>query len=161
MVLALGLGCRFGGPSGVSDASLVDAGLSGEAGPPVEVALDQAPEATSADVFQESDAACGAPFMPAVCDPVCNTGCPALSRCDVGAAARTGACVGLWIMEEGQACFRGDTTDACAARLTCVQGSCRRLCYRDADCAAGTCCNSILPSGFMVCRPCDQRAIRR
>jgi len=107
--------------------------------------------------------ACQPPFSSAVCDPVCNTGCPALSRCDVSTTPRTGSCVGIWIATEGEICFRGSGTDACAPRLTCLEGRCHRLCYQDTDCAApAACCTTEiqvdgLPSGFKTCTDCPDR----
>jgi len=154
-VLLLALGCRFGGPdpAPVISAPALDAAADAGADAPVELAMDgftiTAPDAGEPD-------GCAAPAAPAVCDPVCNTGCPAVSRCDVGEGTLTGACVGIWIGREGSACFKGSTTDACAARLTCVAGICRRLCYRDGDCTPGNCCLSPLPSGFKTCLACTR-----
>jgi hypothetical protein len=150
------LSCRFGGPT--------PPGAPAPA--PGDAAIDRAPEADAGgdagadglvlsvpDTQPEPDG-CVAPAAPAVCDPVCNTGCPALSRCDVGEGSHTGACVGIWLTGEGGACFKGSGTDACAVKLTCHEGRCRRLCYRDADCTPGNCCNQELPSGFRVCSIC-------
>jgi hypothetical protein len=108
---------------------------------------------------------CAPAFVSQVCDPVCNTGCPALSRCDVGADPGEGVCVGLWVGGESDRCWRTASTDSCGARLTCYSGRCRRLCYLDRDCT-GTerCCNVDLPtgeadgpssSGFKACGPCS------
>jgi hypothetical protein len=152
VLLFLLLGCRFGGPAPAPAPVTV----------PADAAVDRPAESdASADALavQPVDAApapdgCVAPAVPAVCDPVCNTGCPALSRCDVAEGNRTGACVGIWITGEGDACFKGSGTDACAVKLTCVDGRCRRLCYRDGDCTAGSCCNQELPSGFKICAVC-------
>jgi hypothetical protein len=162
---ALLLACRFGGPGPAPAVDLPDGASSptGMSAADTAVAADPpaAPDAEpaeaalpAADATPAPDGGCGAPTAPAVCDPVCNTGCPNLSRCDVGEGHLTGACVGIWITGEGQGCARGKTTDSCAVRLTCVEGTCRRLCYRDSDCGAGRCCNSPLPSGFLTCRPC-------
>jgi hypothetical protein len=161
LILLLALGCRFGGPTQPAEAIPVvpgdaaadrDASADRPADPLADAAIDvlvvRAPDVGEPD-------GCVAPSPPAVCDPVCNTGCPALSRCDVAEGTRTGACVGIWITGEGGACFKGSSTDACAARLTCVNGTCRRLCYRDNDCTNGQCCRSPLPSGFMTCIACD------
>ena len=118
----------------------------------------------------------GVPGMPAegcegaaagqVCDPVCNSGCPALSRCDIGPRAGEGVCIGIWIAGEGALCWRTARTDSCAPRLSCWNDRCRRLCRQDDDCT-GTekCCNVELPtsgedgapvgpSGFKACGPC-------
>ena len=95
-----------------------------------------------------------------VCDPVCNTGCPLLLRCDVADQPRTGRCVGIWISGEGELCLKTEQTNPCAPHFTCVEGACRRLCYRDSDCAApGTCCRQDLlldsqSSGYKICVAC-------
>jgi hypothetical protein len=97
-----------------------------------------------------------------VCDPVCNTGCSALQRCDISdVVAQAGSCVGIWITNEGDACFRGTGTDSCAAGLSCVDGKCKRLCYANTDCKApNNCCNlRIEINGFdtrwLGCAPCS------
>lgn len=133
--------------------ALTGAGGSGgaptDAGPPLPEA-GPPPTATG----------CAPPEESAVCDPVCDTGCPALSRCNVTGEPRTGRCIGIWISGEGDLCLKTDVTDPCAAHLTCVEGACRRLCYRDADCASpGTCCGQDLllegqPSGYKLCVSC-------
>ncbi|MET0594445.1 MAG: hypothetical protein ABW133_17215 [Polyangiaceae bacterium] len=115
----------------------------------------------------ESDGApptgCVPPFMSTVCDPVCNTGCPALLRCDITVdLPRTGVCVGTLLSTagEGMPCTRSTVTDDCLDRLTCFEATCRRLCYRDTDCTAvGTCCSMSIEldggaSGYRVCAPC-------
>jgi hypothetical protein len=106
---------------------------------------------------------CVPPFMSTICDPVCNTGCTALLRCDITIdLPRTGVCVGtlLSMVGEGMPCTRSTVTDDCLERLSCVEGTCRRLCYRDSDCTtAGTCCNTSIDidggaSGYRYCAPC-------
>jgi hypothetical protein len=169
-VLAAVSACRLGGPpawSPATDAAAdvgLDAGVVGEddAGPalPPDGAGDTDADPTPPDAGADVGSGCLSPFAAEVCDPVCNSGCPPLSRCDVSEAPRRGACVGIFIVGEGGPCFRGSTTDSCAVRLTCLEGLCRRLCYRDADCSAGSCCSQPLtaagaPSGFAVCAPCD------
>ena len=150
LLLLLALGCRFGGPGPApeTDPPLPDAAAQVAADAPLDTLVMSAPDAATAP------GGCAAPTPATGCDPVCNTGCPMLSRCDVGEGTRTGRCVGIWIGGEGSTCFKGATTDACAPRLTCVEGACRRLCYRDSDCTPGTCCNAPLPSGFTTCSPC-------
>jgi hypothetical protein len=140
--LALVVGCRFGGPEAVDAAAvaMADAAVADQAAVPADAG--------------ETDAR--SPIEVAGCDPVYNTGCPALLRCDVGEGTLTGTCVGIWVAGEGAACFKGSGTDSCAVRLTCFGGTCRALCYQDADCKAGACCNSPLPSGFKVCSACDR-----
>ena len=174
--------CRLGGPSGESprspDATTADAPAAVDA--PAGAARSDgraegaqedgvgSPEAGFAGASDTggSGARCLPPFAAEVCDPVCNTGCPLLSRCDVSDVPRRGACVGIFVVGEGGLCFRGTTTDSCAVSLTCLDGRCRRLCYDDADCTAGTCCSRPLeaagaPSGFAVCAPCDPPPQRR
>jgi hypothetical protein len=162
LVVALALGCRFGGPTEAPDApappDLTPPGADGSAlaDAPVDSSV---PSSLAEDAAPASDGTpgpdgCSAPFPVVGCDPVCNTGCPPVSRCDVGAGMHTGTCVGRWVTGEGQPCFKGEGTDACAARLTCVEGTCRRLCYRDGDCGAARCCSQALPSGFGVCGAC-------
>ncbi len=171
--------CRVGGPEAPSP--IADGGAGGKAGragadtgvPPHTVAdvATAAPEVaasvdlvpgTPADTASATDgkASCAPPFKVEVCEPVCNTGCPALLRCDVSDVPQTGKCVGIWIGQEGDACFKGDSTDACAAGLTCLEGKCARLCYRDSDCSRpGTCCTRELTgpagkTGFRTCATC-------
>ncbi|HEY0705154.1 MAG TPA: hypothetical protein VGG33_00050 [Polyangia bacterium] len=171
-------GCRFGGP----EVSPGDAGVripvpvQDTAAPLPEVAVapdvmvpDPAPPIdagttppidTGAGGGDGSIASCGAPFAVQVCDPVCNSGCSALLRCDVSDTPQTGACVGIWIGQVGDACFKGTGTDSCAAGLTCLDNKCAKLCYRNADCTtAGTCCSRELEgssgkTSFKVCAPC-------
>jgi hypothetical protein len=105
---------------------------------------------------------CVPPFSSAVCDPVCNVGCTPLLRCDITDTPRTGVCVGtlLSTVTEGMPCTRTAVTDECAERLSCLEGSCRRLCYRDGDCTTNrTCCNMAIDvdagaSGYRFCAPC-------
>ena len=105
---------------------------------------------------------CVPPFSSAVCDPVCNAGCTPLLRCDITDMPRTGVCVGtlLSTVTEGMPCTRTAVTDECAERLSCLEGICRRLCYRDNDCTTvGTCCNTAIvldagASGYRFCAPC-------
>ena len=123
-------------------------------------ASDDASDGESEDTAPPT--ACLPPFSSAVCDPVCNTGCPPLLRCDVTDTPRIGVCVGTLLspVTEGMACTRTAVTDDCIERLSCVEGVCRRLCYRDMDCAtSGTCCNTSIdvdagPSGYRFCAPC-------
>jgi len=145
------LGCRFGGPEAAPAVTGGDANVAVDVSVAADGHADADADADGTDLAAP-DGMCPA----AVCDPVCNTGCPSLSRCDVGEGTRTGACVGIWITGEGGSCFKGNGTDSCAVKLTCFGGTCRRLCYRDGDCMAGSCCNTPLPSGFMTCAPCAQ-----
>ena len=132
------------------DTSLIDVEAGGDGESDGDVA-DTAPPT-----------ACLPPFTSAVCDPVCNTGCPALFRCDITDTPRTGVCVGtlLSTANEGMACTRTALTDDCIERLSCIEAICRRLCYRDTDCTTtGTCCNAAIDldggaSGYRACAPC-------
>ncbi len=171
VMCALLAGCRFGGPATTDDPgpAVPDEHEAGT-GPDVQApgAPDQAvpmrgevQPPSSADAQTGGEPLCGGPFVSETCDPVCNMGCPSLSRCDVSDKPRTGACVGIWISGENESCvIKGATTDQCAAQLTCLDGACRRLCYRDSDCKlANTCCSQSVdvggvPSGFKVCAPC-------
>jgi hypothetical protein len=148
---------------GAGFAEAPDGGPADDLAPPPP---DAGVQDASGDAAVASGAGCMAPIAAEVCDPVCDTGCPPLSRCDVSELPRRGACVGIWVVGEEGLCFRGSTTDSCAVRLTCLDGRCRRLCYRDADCTAGSCCSRPLevagaPSGFAVCAPCDPPPQRR
>jgi hypothetical protein len=169
------------GVAGTGGAPGMDAMPDDDVGPDVDERADASDGAAGAggDVIRDGgggaatdghaadapadDGGCAPPFTSAVCDPVCNTGCAVLSRCDVGDAPRTGACIGIWISGEGSSCVKTSTTDPCATQLSCVSGTCRRLCYRDGDCTtAGTCCNTSIdvggaPSGFRACTPCAPR----
>jgi hypothetical protein len=138
-------GCRFGGPEGVGDAATFAAA---DAATP-DLPVFMLPDAVAADLEPPRVDA-------AVCDPVHDTGCPALLRCDVSEGTFTGTCVGIWVSGEGEACFKGSGTDSCAPRLTCFGGTCRALCYQNADCRPGGCCNITLPSGFQVCSACER-----
>jgi hypothetical protein len=137
-----------GGADG--DASLIDVDADGE-GESGGDSPDTAPPT-----------GCLPPFASAICDPVCNTACPALFRCDITDTPRTGVCLGTLLspVTEGMACTRTALTDDCIERLSCIEGICRRLCYRDTDCTtSGTCCNTAIdvdagPSGYRRCAPC-------
>jgi len=147
--LLLLLGCRFGGPEATDAAPVVvpDAAAPDVAAPDLGPVFTL-PDVAAADRPPRVDAA--------VCDPVDDTGCPALLRCDVGEGMFTGTCVGIWVSGEGEACFKGSGTDSCAPHLTCFGGTCRALCHESADCRPGGCCNVMLPSGFRVCSACER-----
>jgi hypothetical protein len=144
------------------DTSSIDgnAGTDGNAGADRDADDDDDSDGDSAD--NAPPTACLPPFSSAVCDPVCNIGCPALFRCDITDAPRTGVCLGTLLSPatEGMACTRTPLTDDCIERLSCIEGICRRLCYRDTDCTtSGTCCNTAIdmdggPSGYRSCAPC-------
>jgi len=173
--------CRVGGPtvddSDIGDDAGHDAGgadtsASNEASAPVEGgsgdagasdALADAGDGGAAhDGASSGDGACVAPAPVTTCDPVCNTGCAALSRCDLTDKPNEGSCIGIWIQGEGSGCLKTSITDPCAPQLSCVNGTCVRLCYHDSDCAgssAGTCCSKGIDfdaqaSGFKQCGAC-------
>ena len=184
-VAALGAsGCRIGGPSGETMTPDAEADLPVDAGVDASVPADTggpvaSSDAAAADASDEGDArgnaggdaapadaasgaACTPPTTIQTCDPVCNTGCPFLSRCNVSDTPNQGSCIGIWISTEGSDCIKTASTDPCAVNLSCVNGKCRHLCYHDADCAGatgGACCVESIqlsagPSGFRACGPC-------
>jgi hypothetical protein len=139
----------------LGDASLSDASREGASG---DATQPPGPSDATADQ-QTADASCSAPAPVNVCDPVCNVGCAALTRCNVSDQPNTGVCMGMWLSGEGSACARTETTDSCAPQLTCVDGTCRRLCWGDGDCANATCCSEPVlleagASGFRTCGAC-------
>jgi hypothetical protein len=166
LVLALSCGCRFGGPTddptaGVNvpsvtkeDAIATDTSSAEDSETPGETSGEDAGDTTSG-----GDASCTPGFMSAVCDPIANTGCGSLSRCDVDdGKTNAGRCVGLASLGEGAFCTKTSLTDTCGAKLTCVDNKCRKLCLCDADCA-GRCCKFSVPggggaSGFLACDDC-------
>jgi hypothetical protein len=171
MLALLSLACQFGGPAAIPapppDAAAASSPQPDGPGPtdedvaePVDVAAEASAEVPVEAPAQEigEAAACVPTFTSAVCDPVCNTGCPTLSRCNIGDKPATGVCMGIWIGGVGSACLRTASTDPCAPRLTCVAGQCLRLCYQDRDCQGG-CCNIQVEtggqaSGYQGCGPC-------
>src|SRR3954471_15996937 len=86
MLLALLAGCRFGGPAADDDHGPYQSGSADGAGASPDVqapgAADQAvPMRADVDPAPDADGqgtpgGCGGPFVSAVCDPVCNMGCP-------------------------------------------------------------------------------------
>jgi hypothetical protein len=186
VVLIAIAGCRFGGPQSGAAGGDASAGTNTNVDA-VSPAADVLPPPPAIDAAATSDAvmtpgpgpspdasggndlggasdgqiaSCGAPFPVQVCDPVCNSGCAALLRCDVSDIPQTGACVGIWIGQVGDACFKGSGTDSCAIGLTCVDAKCAKLCHADRDCSsAGTCCTRELEGtsgklGFKICAAC-------
>lgn len=165
-ILVLAVGCRFGGPpaSGEPSATATDA-TSAPDGDLPDVSTGETEGVSPSDApasppVEGGGGACVPPFVSERCDPVCNTGCPALSRCDVGAAPAQGVCIGIWIGGEGDVCLRTPTTDPCAPHLTCLGGRCHRLCYTDRECSgARACCNIQVEaggqhSGYRACGAC-------
>jgi hypothetical protein len=101
---------------------------------------------------------------PAICDPVKNLGCLVpFSFCDIDPtqAGATGRCVFPWAStpppDGGGSCFVDTMTDTCTPTSTCVNGSCRKICYCDLDCQGGQCCTEPAPGSsmtFKLCAPC-------
>jgi hypothetical protein len=108
--------------------------------------------------------ACQPPLQVAFCDPVKNTGCIIpFSFCDIDPtqAVPGGRCVFPPSTSTGGAtgttCEVTSTTETCWPMSSCVNGTCRKLCYCDSDCSAGECCRDPAPgpSGvFKMCKPC-------
>jgi hypothetical protein len=115
----------------------------------------------SAEVATLPDTGVCTPPTPLVCDPVKNTGCNAISRCDVSDTYNTGVCVDLGALGAGASCttsgpFLGlPGTDTCNHGFTCQSGKCIALCYCNTDCPTGQCCNvSLGANGFSACGGC-------
>jgi hypothetical protein len=98
----------------------------------------------------------------AVCDPVCNVGCPAGQRCDLSPTPNQGMCISTTgeTGQPGQICMASPTSDSCLAREACLgsatAGTCYRMCYVDTDCQPGACCDLSITlgtaqSGFNAC----------
>ena len=108
--------------------------------------------------------ACQPATPPAICDPVKNFGCLVpFSFCDIDTAQviATGRCVFPWSSTAPAptppACFMDVTTDTCMPTSSCVNGTCRKLCYCDSDCQPGDCCTEPAPgasTAFKLCKPC-------
>jgi hypothetical protein len=107
--------------------------------------------------------ACQAPATaPAICDPVKNFGCLVpFSFCDIDTAQAiaSGRCVFPWstMMPPPNGCFTDATTETCMPMSTCVNGTCKKLCYCDSDCGAGECCTEPAPGAskvFKLCKAC-------
>lgn len=94
----------------------------------------------------------------AVCNPVKNTGCNPLQQCDVDptqTATPTGLCLFNSGSEAGGACIMSIVSESCPPKQTCVGGTCRALCFCNADCPTGQCCSDTSgPKGFTLCSPC-------
>jgi len=100
---------------------------------------------------------------PAICDPVKNLGCLVpFSFCDIdpAQAVATGRCVFPWSSTPPPAdggCLADMTSSTCMPTSTCVNGSCRKICYCDMDCPSGQCCTEPAPGSsvtFKLCTPC-------
>jgi hypothetical protein len=100
---------------------------------------------------------------PVICDPVHNVGCLVpFTACDIDPtqAVFAGRCVFPWttVASGGAAgaCYVDATTNTCLASSTCVDGSCRKLCYCDSQCSPGQCCTDPAPGSAIVklCKSC-------
>jgi hypothetical protein len=181
-IVLVGLGaCRFGGPSadpyayvsfpeegGALEASTAadDGGfvapIDATIGRPGKDGNDSAPSSDEASGDDGSSGntseggACAAAV--AVCNPVHNTGCNPLQQCDVDVSQTTtptGLCVFNGGAPDTGPCSASIVNESCAPRFTCLGGSCRELCFCDADCPAGQCCSDTSgPHGFTLCQPC-------
>lgn len=94
------------------------------------------------------------------CDPVRATGCPPLMQCDINVSAKqpTGRCVFPQPTTPTPACMSSFVGESCESQWTCVNSTCRKLCYCDADCPSGECCSDESGPGpqgvFKLCEPC-------
>lgn len=104
----------------------------------------------------EEAGVCAPPTTPfAVCDPVRNTGCSFIVRCDVNTDTKgEGRCVGLGALGENAFCTSASWTDTCSATLTCISNKCRKLCFCNADCGSECCTEDVGSTGFKVCAAC-------
>jgi hypothetical protein len=165
LVLTGPAGCKFGGPASAApepDGAAPEWPLDG---PPPGLASGDAATA-DADGYQPEAATTEASGPPpeagaAACDPVRNTGCPPLLRCDLGEQPGESVCLGIWIAGEGLLCWRTANTDSCAPQLTCLEGRCQRLCRDDRDCTSPErrCCSGAIEqggqsSGWRSCAAC-------
>lgn len=109
--------------------------------------------------------ACQPSPSPLICDPVHNIGCLVpFSFCDIDPtqAVIAGRCVFPFATaapaaDGGASCVSDATTETCLPTSTCVNKTCRKLCYCDGDCAAGQCCAEPAPGSagaFKLCKPC-------
>jgi hypothetical protein len=167
--------CAFGGsdedprtPVGPEPVERMDAAIP-DAEEPEPMARMDASTRVDADVAPLVDAAgtlldadipaesCEPAMAIAVCDPVRNTGCPALTQCDIEptATAATGRCVFYQAPLDPSACASNVYASTCAAQSACVANACRSVCYCDADCPAGERCTDTAAPGpagvFKLC----------
>ncbi|MET0285372.1 MAG: hypothetical protein ABW352_12910 [Polyangiales bacterium] len=95
---------------------------------------------------------------PAVCDPVKNTECPPLMQCEIDPEATmpSGRCV-FWMLQILDQCSSDGLNTTCEGPSSCVDGTCRKPCYCDADCDMGACCKGAAPGPagpIKLCEPC-------
>lgn len=88
---------------------------------------------------------CKAPTAHVVCDPVNNTGCNPFAQCDVDpdGMSASGRCV-YWTISLG-GCSANALNETCDPKNTCVNNTCRKLCYCDSDCPSGQKCSEAAP----------------
>jgi hypothetical protein len=146
-----------GAKSTTGGRTAIDSGTGASAG-------KEAGTAGSEGGISPTPGGCQPATVPAICDPVKNLGCLVpFSSCDIDTTQviATGRCVFPWSSApppvDAGSCFEDTTTDTCAATSTCVNGTCRKLCYCDSDCEAGECCSEPAPgpsTAFKLCKPC-------
>jgi hypothetical protein len=169
--IALVGSCKFAGPSAnpdeyvASDAgedATVDVGQGGQ-GDDAPVASDDSSGGPGADDASDTGTAddgggapCTATAPDAGCDPVHNTGCITAQQCDVSVSLTgtpTGACVWSTGTDAGGPCSTL-FGESCSPGHTCVNSTCRTLCYCDSDCPAGkSCSDKTGAQGFTLCAP--------
>jgi hypothetical protein len=82
--------------------------------------------------------------------------CTDALQCDVDGLSTTlaGHCVFSTLIDGGL-CVATPVTESCPPKATCHNGACRQLCFCDADCKTGECCNEPVGQlGFKVCGDC-------
>jgi hypothetical protein len=123
---------------GTPDAASAPRAGQGQAGAAGSTQAGPAPDAGT------DAASCTAPTV-AVCNPMKNDICSDVLQCDVDSLSTTLA---------GQ-CVATPVTESCPPKATCHNGACRQLCFCDADCKTGECCNEPVGQlGFKVCGGC-------
>jgi hypothetical protein len=124
-----------------------------------ETGAQDAATANDAGPAQDAAAQCE-PFSVEGCNPVTNETCPdsLAMQCAIDhLAILTGYCIFSSPTPPalGGDCLNTGVTESCPPTSTCVDGTCRELCYCDIDCTAGTCCTDpVADTGFKVCGDC-------
>lgn len=170
--------CRIGGPSADPRAYIEfpsDAGAAEDGSLSVDSGSDDASVAdATVDVTSGSDTgaegaadapgsdggdggACVRPDAGA-CDPIANAGCIAL-QCDIDTrfTTPTGICVLASPLPNapGTSCTQVSGSVSCQPGYTCYGGTCQKVCFCNADCSSGQCCNgSAGTTGFGLCSAC-------
>jgi hypothetical protein len=148
-----GTGGTGGGGSGATGGSGTDSGADGHIG-----------GGGTGGTGGSGAGSCQPATPPMGCDPVNNIGCLVpFSFCDIerSQAVATGKCVFPWSSTppplDGGSCFMDAMSSTCTPTSTCVDGSCREICYCDSDCPGGQCCTEPAPGSsttFKLCTPC-------